>query len=226
MNLFLSFFLFLHTAWSISFDRPVVDEARLLESSESSLLDQKIRYIFEQGGPQLAIVVVQSLNGDVIENVSMKLAEEWKLGSAKQDNGLLIVVAPNERRMRIEVGQGLEHIITDIESNKIIRHILAPAFKKGAYYQGLDAALDEIARLNNLTFEERQTERQYSRDSQQDSPLLFFIIFFLVILIKLFNFAGGGYRGSGSYWRSSGGGGSSWGGGGGGFSGGGSSGSW
>jgi len=222
-----SFFLFIQLAWSINLDRPVIDEARFLQPSEIITLEENVRSIFAQGGPQLGIVLLESLNGDVIENVSIKLAEQWKLGSKDKDNGLLIIVAKTERKMRLEVGQGLEGIITDYESNKIIRRILSPAFKSGRYFEGLTSTLQEISRLTELTDEER-----FKEQSQQKKPapskFLILLIVIIFIILRMFNpFLGMNSHGGRSSWGGGGfGGGGSWGGGGGGFSGGGSSGDW
>jgi uncharacterized protein len=129
---------------------PVMDEAGLLSAEEREDLNQLAYEIYTHQGPQITIFIVNDLQGLGIEEFSIKVVEKWQLGTKEKDNGLLIVIAKAERKMRIEVGQGLEGDITDYESNQYIKNILAPAFKEGAFHQGLRLVLEDMARKFNI----------------------------------------------------------------------------
>ncbi len=213
---------------------PVVDQAGVLSPREEAALGDLARSAraAEGGnGPQLGFLTVPTLEGEPIEDYSIRVAEAWKLGSAAQDNGLLFVVSTGDRRMRIEVGGGLEGHITDAQSSRIIRDILTPAFRRNAYGEGLYAAAQQALRYTGVEVgAQRRAPQQNEKRGIPLVALLFFGSFFLLRMLGgrrrgLFffggPFGGGGFGGGGF-----GGGGGSWGGGGGGFSGGGSSGSW
>src|SRR5262249_20400290 len=93
----------------------------------------------------IAILIVSSLDGTSLEDYSMDVATKWKLGTEKNDNGVLILVAVNDRKMRIEVGRGLEGALTDIQTNRIIRNEMAPAFRRGDYDGGIESAVQSVA---------------------------------------------------------------------------------
>ncbi|MBY0516833.1 MAG: TPM domain-containing protein [Bacteriovoracaceae bacterium] len=207
----------------------VVDMVGLLGEDENTQLQSAITDIFNQGGPQIAILIPDDLQGYPIEDYSIAAAEKWKLGGEKKDNGLLIVIAPKERKMRIEVGGGIEGEITDLDADKWIRQILRPAFKEGNYGQGLYIVLQEVASRFEIKLSGTPVARRVTRQDEELSPAA--VVIFLIIMFFILPFMsrrrgrGGMYYGGGGGWGS-GGGGSSWGGGGGGFSGGGASGDW
>lgn len=239
-NFLITHFLFLWALISFAeikvptLTSPVVDEAGLLSSSERTSLESTIQHLLGSKGPQVQVLIVKSLEGNVIEDYSMKVAETWKIGTKKEGNGLLLVIAVEDRKMRIEVGQGIEGTITDYDSHKIIDKILKPAFREKDFYGGIQGFLSIVQ--EKFGIEGGATPRKRLTRKRQASPLniIFMIIIFIIFIItRMGPMAGvgmmggrrygGGYYGGGS---SSGGGGSSWGGGGGGFSGGGSSGDW
>src|SRR5690606_14236251 len=98
------------------------------------------RRSLQAGGPQMAFLIVPSLEGEAIEDYSMRVAETWKLGSKERDDGLLFVVSVGDRAVRIEVGGGIEGALTDVQAGRIIREIVVPAFRREAYGEGLHAA--------------------------------------------------------------------------------------
>lgn len=213
---------------------PVVDQAKVLQPGEVQRLDQLSRAALaaEGGqGPQLAFLIVPSLEGEPIEDYSIRVAEQWKLGTAAKDNGLLFVVSVQDRRMRIEVGGGLEGEITDAQSSRIIREILTPAFRQGRYGDGLYAAAQTALAYTGVEVGSRSRGPQEGEKKGIPAvSLLFFIIFAILFGLGggrrrgfwiggpggFGGFGGGGFGGGGGGFR----------GGGGGFSGGGSSGSW
>jgi uncharacterized membrane protein YgcG len=139
---------------------PVVDQARLLAPADGAHLERLARAVRaqQQGqGVQLQFLILPSLEGEPIEDLSIRVADKWKIGSRGQDNGLLFVVARDERQVRIEVGYGLEKDLTDAQSGAIIREVMAPAFRAGDFGGGLlRAAVRALAEMKvPLPLEER-----------------------------------------------------------------------
>ena len=122
----------------------VNDFAGIISPEIKTQLEAKLTDFANQESNEISIVSIKSLDGDTIENYAVKLFEEWKIGKAKQDNGVLLLVAPNDRQVRIEVGYGLEGALTDLESKMIIENVLTPAFKEGNYNGGISNAVDAI----------------------------------------------------------------------------------
>ena len=131
-------------------NQPVVDQANILSAAEKQNLDQQIRDLYRQGKAQIGIIIVPTTGQEGIFDFAMRVAEQWKLGSAKQDNGLLIAVAVNDHKIHIATGYGLEGVLPDIVVNRIIRNQITPNFKQGQYAQGLQAGVNEIERILNL----------------------------------------------------------------------------
>ncbi|HEY8278362.1 MAG TPA: TPM domain-containing protein [Bdellovibrionota bacterium] len=227
---------------------PVVDEFHLLDGSEQSRLDQLVRALKARSGVEVTIYIPSTLRGREIEDFSIAVAEEWKLGRKKEDKGLLIIVAPKERKMRMEVGYGLEGQLTDLYTRRVLDKVMRPLFREGRYYDGIVGSLAAIQEKVPLGLEESELPKEGRKLTQMQAFFIFAILILFVFiglpLLGLFNtvsgrgrFGGGGWGGGGwsggggSSWGggggwSSGGGGGSWGGGGGGFGGGGSSSSW
>ncbi|WP_294034538.1 TPM domain-containing protein [uncultured Moraxella sp.] len=125
-------------------DTPVIDEVGLLSTQQNQALSERLRQIHQQGKAQIAIVIVPSTDGEPIFDYAMQVADRWGLGNKDTDNGLLIVVAVNDRKMQILTGHGLEGIIPDAIAKRIIREEMTPAFKDGRYADGLMQAVDAI----------------------------------------------------------------------------------
>lgn len=123
----------------------VNDLAGMVPEAARTDLEQRLASLEEATGAQVAILTVPSLEGDSLEDYSMRVAETWKLGRAEQDDGVLILVARDERRIRIEVGYGLEPVLTDVESGRIIDQLIRPAFRAGDVAGGLASAVDAVA---------------------------------------------------------------------------------
>ncbi|HQR29994.1 MAG TPA: TPM domain-containing protein [Anaeromyxobacteraceae bacterium] len=231
---------------------PVVDQAGVLDDRwEQRLGDLSRAARARDGGkgPQLQYLLVPTLDGEPIESFAMRVAEAWKLGTKGRDDGVLVVVAVKDRRVRIEVGGGIEGGLTDAQSVRIIRGAIVPAFREGRYGEGLYAAGQQILGALGALPPGAQGGRQRAEPKEIDipvvgtllafllglgSPALILLVIFFVIVRALSAGArgvrrgprgpwGGGWGGGGGW---SGGGGGGWSGGGGGFSGGGASGSW
>lgn len=213
-------------------DRPVVDEVGIL-GENASVLERKIRSLREHGGPQVGVLVVKDLQDYAIEDYAIRAAEKWQLGTKDKGNGLIILIAPNDRKMRIEVGQGIEGEITDYDTSVWIRNILTPAFRANQFAEGLSAVLDQVGAKFGIAPTEGTPVRRVRRSKREISPLGMLVLLILFLIITPFmrrssvsGFGGSRWGGGGGFGGGGFGGGGGWGGGGGGFSGGGSSGSW
>ena len=211
----------------------VVDEANLLSTSTEADLVEMLQAHETETGQQVVVVTVQSLNGRTIEEFGVELGRAWGIGQAEQDNGVLLIVAPNERQVRIEVGYGLEGALTDAKASVIIQNEIIPAFRTGDRARGIvDGTRAILAALRG----EAETLSGIAEDDQKFAipPVLIFFIFILIVMsLRSFGRHGRGYSRSGSRmggWSSGGGfsgsRGGGFSGGGGSFGGGGSSGSW
>jgi uncharacterized protein len=211
------------------------DSAGLVDATQASQLNEKLQSFEQRSGAQFIIYTFPSLQGEALEDFTIRCAEKWKVGNKKYDNGLILFVFAQEKKVRVEVGYGLEGTMTDAVSSRVIREQIAPNFQKGNYNAGLNGAADAIiARIENKEAPVRPVGgTQSSKPGGIDviGLLVLLFVFFFIILPMLRRggggcggclwpmfFLGGGGRGGGITF---GGGGGGWGGGGGGFSGGG-----
>ena len=118
----------------------VTDQANIISAPAKASIEAKLQNLEDKSGIQLVVATVSSLEGGDIESYANGLFRAWKLGMAKKNNGVLFLIAPNERKMRIEVGYGLEGVLTDAVSSVIIRSAVAPRFKAGDFTAGSSAA--------------------------------------------------------------------------------------
>jgi len=224
----------------------VVDDAHILSDQTKNDLDQKLAALETSNSRQLVVVTLPSLQGYEISDYGYQLGRAWGIGQAKLNNGVLFIIAPNERKVRIEVGYGLEPILTDALSELIIQQAVLPQFRAGDFNGGVEAGA--AALIQQLSLEPSAAEAKAAAAAQQmknrrgsgANPLsvLLIILFVFIALGRVFRgfgfwpllflggMGGGGGRGYGGYDGGGGGGGGWSGGGGGSFGGGGSSGSW
>ncbi|MDY6536466.1 TPM domain-containing protein [Acinetobacter faecalis] len=131
-------------------NEPVIDQANILSASEKQQISTRILKLNEQAKAQIGVVIVPTTGQEDIFDFTMRVAEQWKLGSEKQDNGLLMAIAINDRRIQIATGYGLEGILPDIVASRIIRNNITPYFKQNQFAQGVDAGLAEIENILNM----------------------------------------------------------------------------
>lgn len=162
----------------------VNDYAALLSAEERSLLEEKLSAFQAKTGNEIVVVTVKSLEGDTIENFAEKLFKEWGIGKAKEDNGALLLIAKEDRAMRIEVGYGLEGQLTDILSSRLIREVLTPAFQKEEFFAGISSATDKM--MQTLSGEEVSlTDSSNSTtDFSGIGDLLFFGFFIFISFLS------------------------------------------
>jgi uncharacterized protein len=125
----------------------VVDQTGTLSTNDVSSLNQTIRAFEARKGSQIAVLIVPTTDGEAIEAFSLRVAEAWKIGRKKIDDGVLLVVAKNDRHLRIEVGYGLEGALTDVTSKRIIDEDITPKFKAGDFTGGISAGVDRMIRI-------------------------------------------------------------------------------
>lgn len=200
----------------------VHDEAKVLSPQTIENLEQQLKLFEDSTSNQIAILIVSSLDGEIIEQYGLRVSEKWKLGQKDKDNGVLLLISINDRKMRIEVGQGLEGPLPDAICNRIIRNEMAPSFRRGDYDSGVNAAIAAI--MLAIKGEYKADDAPIGNRGKGSMPITLILIL-IIILIRIFgsNRRGGSGWSSGGGWFIGGGGGGSWGGGGGGFSGGGGS---
>ena len=165
----------------------VVDQANILPAATRAQIETKLASLEDKSGIQLVVATVSSLQGSDIETFSVDLARAWKLGEAKKNNGLLLLVAPNERKVRIEVGYGLEGTMTDALSKVIIQNAIVPKFRSGDYGGGIAAGVDAIIDALTVDSAEWQKKAKVRVEQQPDliDQLLPFIIFLLFVFIVI-----------------------------------------
>jgi uncharacterized protein len=125
----------------------VVDQTGTLSSSEVAALSQKLRDFEARKGSQIAVLIVPTTQPETIEQFSIRVAEAWKIGRKKVDDGAILVVAKNDRHLRIEVGYGLEGALTDVTSRRIIDEDVTPKFRSGDFAGGINAGVDRMMRV-------------------------------------------------------------------------------
>lgn len=129
----------------------VVDNASVISGAAESEITAYLAALEEQSGIQMAVLTVSSLGGVPLEEYSIRVVEEWELGQAGEDNGVLLLIATQEKQMRLEVGYGLEGTLTDAASGVIIREYLQPAFRAGDFDGGIKAAVSAVASVTTDT---------------------------------------------------------------------------
>ncbi|MSS73245.1 MAG: TPM domain-containing protein [Candidatus Latescibacteria bacterium] len=203
----------------------VNDTARMLSPQTVAELEAALKAHEDSTSNQVVVLTVSSLEGEALEDYSMKVAETWKIGQKGRDNGVILLVARDDRKVRIEVGGGLEGALPDITCGQIIRHEIVPRFRDGDYDVGVRNGTLAILSAIGGTYAPRAGSSRPGRTSQVVPLLLFMGVIGLFAALKRFRT---GSRSRGGWWIGTGssGGGSSFSGGGGSFSGGGASGSW
>lgn len=229
------------------FQTSVYDYANLLSANEKAQLEEKLVKYSDSTSSQIVVITIESLKNEDVLALATKWGQAWGLGQAKEDNGTIVLVAKDERKIAIAPGYGLEDRLTAGQGGEIIRNIIVPEFKAGSYYNGLDKGTDAIIDVYKGKYKgERKSNK---KDSFPIIPFIIIVIVILVlisrgkrnggnsgglgrapslldviILSNLGRSSGGGFGGSSG--GGFGGGGFGGGFGGGGFSGGGSSGGW
>jgi len=178
----------------------VVDNANLLNPAQEATLTAKLASVEQRTGRQFVVVTLPSLQGRTIEDYGYRLGREWKIGDEQKDDGTLLIVAPNERKVRIETGYGARVFLTDAVSSVIIRNSMLPRFKAGDYPGGINAGADQIIKMLELPAAEaaRRAKEIGAAEAQRGSqrgidpfPVFLMVIIFFVVISSIARRAGG-----------------------------------
>ncbi|ANU08400.1 TPM domain-containing protein [Paraurantiacibacter namhicola] len=177
---------------------PVYDGADLLDEQTEAQLTAQLNDLPVQTGNTIVVATVESLGGDSVERYATKLFETWGIGNDERDTGVLLLVAPNERKVRIEVGYGLHPVVTDIWSARTIRDVITPRFKQGDLQGGIVAGVDALAQQVSLAPEDAVAQAQaaeLAERTRNDGGSIGGVIFWIVLIIFFIAIFGGGGRG-------------------------------
>lgn len=173
--------------------RRVVDEAQMMDPASEAALTRKLADFEKKGSDQIVVATIPSLDGEAIEPYANRLFRAWGLGQAGENNGVLLLVAKNDRKMRIEVGYGLEGTLTDLHSKLIIENTMVPAFRAGDFSGGISRAVDDIIMV--LEGNAAELEARGQRNPPTGAPGLFddpesiFIAIWIVLFVGGFALA-------------------------------------
>lgn len=175
----------------------IVDQAAIIPQQTQATLTAKLRDLEDKSGIQLVVATIKSLEGYDVESYANGLFRFWRLGEAKKNNGVLFLVAPSDRKMRIEVGYGLEGTLTDALSKVILTSAVTPRFKAGDYGAGVERGVEGIIAVlsgDSAEWTKRARGPELSLFDQL-FPLIVFALFVFIFIYMARNARGGAYRG-------------------------------
>lgn len=184
----------------------VVDDAHLLSDQQAQALTSKLATLEQQTGRQLVVVTLPDLQGYEISDYGYQLGRHWGIGEKDKNTGALLIVAPKERRLRIEAGYGLEPVLTDGLSSLIINQTIVPRFKAGDMPGGIDAGVDEIIRVLELPPDQQRKLNEQIRTKPKvnagdviKAVIIVIVVFFFIIIsaVRAASRAGRRYRSGG-----------------------------
>jgi uncharacterized protein len=161
----------------------VNDYAGMLSPEAAQKIETRLTEIEQTDSTQIVVLTIPTLEGENLEEYSMKVAEAWKIGQQGKANGAILLIAKQERKLRIEVGRGLEGTLTDLMSGRIIRNDIAPFFKAGKYSSGIENGVAAIVDVVKGEYQAAPGDRQQGKRGAQ--PIFTFLLFFLVACIFL-----------------------------------------
>ncbi len=170
----------------------VYDYGNLLSKSDSTNLNIKLRKYSDSTSTQIVIAIINSTEGEYINYLGAQWGEKWGIGKADKDNGVLILLAKNDRKIGINTGKGVEHLLTDAMSKRIIDRDVIPYFKRNDYYGGLNRASDAIFEVMNGEY---QGTRQSNGGEFPFEVFIFLFIIFIIFIIAISKNRRGGGRG-------------------------------
>jgi uncharacterized protein len=216
----------------------VADYPDLLTSDEERTLNARLKSFEDSTSNQIIVTVFQNAQGYPVEDFTIRLAEKWLVGQRDRDNGIILAIYLDEKKVRIEVGYGLEDIVPDAIAFQIAQNIIPPYFREGQYFQGIEAGIQALMNATAGKFEGISKKNNQKKDGS-DFPFSFLVFIFIIFVLmfrrkRYSSVSSRGWRNTGPFWwggfggRSSGGGfgGGGFSGGGGSFGGGGATGSW
>lgn len=164
----------------------VTDQTSTLDAEQKSALEQSLQAFEARKGSQIAVLIVPTVSPESIEQYSLRVAEVWKLGRKKVDDGAILVIAKDDRALRIEVGYGLEGALNDATSKRIVSEIITPRFKQGDFYGGITAGVDQMVKvIDGEPLPQPSGKSAVSfGDVQQYAPVIFVVAIMLGGLLR------------------------------------------
>lgn len=178
------------------FQTSVYDYVNLLSSGQKSNLESKLIQYSDTTSTQIVVAIINSTEGENINYLAANWGEKWGIGQAKEDNGVLVLLAKGDRKISIQAGEGTEHLLTDFASKRIIEREIIPEFKRGDYYAGLNKGADAIFKTLNGEY---KGSRKREANDVNFAPIIFFII--IIIFFILISRGNRGNRGGGRRYR-------------------------
>lgn len=161
----------------------IVDAANLIKSEDKAAIETSLKDLEGKASDQLAVVTLPSLQGYAVEDFGVRLARHWQIGQKDKDNGVLLIVAPNERKVRIEVGRGVEGQLTDLMSSLIINNAILPAFRRGDFSGGIR---DGVRDIKDVLLGDAEGVKQRAKGVGQGAGPDYFAIFLLLLFLAIF----------------------------------------
>lgn len=178
----------------------VIDTAGILKNNEIEHLNQMLRTYEDTTSNQIVVAIFKNAQGYPVEEYSIRLAEMWKIGQKGKDNGIILAIFLEERKIRIEVGYGLEDMVPDAIAIQIAQNIISPSFRDGKYYEGINKGIISLMKAASGKF--KGIPRKGKKGRGTNLPLLFFV-FIIILIISSFRRRSRAIVGSRG-WRSSG----------------------
>ncbi|PPD25545.1 MAG: hypothetical protein CTY20_15675 [Hyphomicrobium sp.] len=166
----------------------IVDLSGLINNVDKQAIETEIKALEETSTDQIAVITVPSLQGYPIEDYAYQLGRKWGIGQKGKNNGILLVVAPNERKVRIEVGRGLEPLMTDVMSSIIVNNAIMPAFRRGDFSGGIRAGVRDIKDVLLGDADEVKARARGKRSAPETdlAKIIFFVIWFAIIAFVVY----------------------------------------
>ncbi len=161
-----------------SFIPPIIDSTKTLSNTEINNLYEKLKVYSDSTSTEIFVMIVATTQGQDISKYGFELSEKWQIGQKGKDNGIVFLIAKDDRKMNITTGYGVEHLLTDALSRRIIEQVVKPYFKENRYYDGIDNGANAI-------FKVMKGEYKNDKSSNEDSflPILIFIVFIIILMI-------------------------------------------
>lgn len=164
----------------------VNDYANMISPGTKDRLEQTLKAFDLSDSTQIALLTIPTLEGESLEDFSIRTVEQWGIGQKGKDNGVLLLIVKNDRKIRIEVGMGLEPVLTDLLSGRIINSVITPSFKAGKFDEGIEAGIVALIQASREEFKADESLR-HSRRQNEPSPLFKFLFFGMAAVAFLGN---------------------------------------
>lgn len=178
------------------FQTSVYDYVGLLSGGEKIALENKLVKYSDSTSTQIVVVVIPSTEGEQIAYLAANWGEKWGIGQAKEDNGILMLLAKNDKKITISTGKGVEHLLTDFTSRQIIENDIVPQFRRGRFYGGLDKGADAVFKVMNGEYKGTR-----KKSTQFDPGFIIFFIIIIFFISFIFNRGNKNNRGGGRRYR-------------------------